>query len=177
MTTDLLLLCFRKRLNRVAAQKARERKKKVFEDLEERIRILESENSELRKSCLFYKKQCDSKTAKIQSLEETICQLNKTQVSKCEQEKPIMSAVHPQQKGLATCITILACVLSSLGNMVPQITKATVLSFPTVFLESWMTLGPKLRSPLHQKSDLSRLKLIRLWGQIRKMMMSITLVT
>nr|CDS32278.1 x box binding protein [Hymenolepis microstoma] len=49
----------RKRLNRIAAQKARERNKERNQQLEERVRLLEYENFQIRKSCESYKAECE----------------------------------------------------------------------------------------------------------------------
>ncbi|VDN98244.1 unnamed protein product [Rodentolepis nana] len=49
----------RKRLNRIAAQKARERNKERNKQLEERVRLLEYENFQIKKSCSSYKTECE----------------------------------------------------------------------------------------------------------------------
>ncbi|VDL17732.1 unnamed protein product [Hymenolepis diminuta] len=94
----------RKRLNRIAAQKARERNKVRNKQLEERVRFLEHENFQIRRSCDFYKSECEVKNKMIEKLRGEISKFEELQLGGYMQGKSIESAVLPQLKGLTTCI-------------------------------------------------------------------------
>ncbi|KAM3186562.1 hypothetical protein ACTXT7_004081 [Hymenolepis weldensis] len=70
----------RKRLNRIAAQKARERNKAKNKQLEDRVRLLEHENFQIRRSCDFYKSECEVKNKMIEKLKGEIFKLEKLQL-------------------------------------------------------------------------------------------------
>lgn len=152
----------RKRLNRIAAQKARERNKAKNKQLEERVRFLEHENFQIRKSCDFYKSECEVKNKMIEKLKGEIFKLEKLQLGGYMQVKSIESAVLPQPKGLTTCIMILFCLLISVGTHItlPPITITLVTS---MLMASSPILVPKLLSLLlHLKKIPCRRKSVQL---------------
>ncbi|VUZ46283.1 unnamed protein product [Hymenolepis diminuta] len=152
----------RKRLNRIAAQKARERNKVRNKQLEERVRFLEHENFQIRRSCDFYKSECEVKNKMIEKLRGEISKFEELQLGGYMQGKSIESAVLPQLKGLTTCIVILFCLLISVGTHItlPPITMTLVTSMLTA---SSLILVPKLLSLLlHLKKIPCRRKSIQL---------------
>ncbi|KAM7540352.1 hypothetical protein Aperf_G00000034947 [Anoplocephala perfoliata] len=124
--------CRRKCLNRVAAQKARDRKKEYHSQLEKRIQALESENERIKQSIIRYKSGCEQRDRLIESLRSQITQLLNGQSRDSVQNQPIKSASdHPQLTDSFDCDHTYYDV--GVANICSEI---TVSSFPSP-KETW----------------------------------------
>nr|AAW25404.1 SJCHGC06026 protein [Schistosoma japonicum]CAX73403.1 Basic-leucine zipper (bZIP) transcription factor,domain-containing protein [Schistosoma japonicum] len=99
----------RKILNREAAQKARDRKKDLMENMEENLAQLRWENEYLRSSNRMLRLKFIEQEQKFQALQEKLSGIIKhVELFSGSQIEPLESAeLLPQQKGVALCLSVL----------------------------------------------------------------------